>query len=48
MDNKHLWWACAIENGINLICWTVLAIIFGHWWIVFFSILFMSYAKNKD
>lgn len=48
MGNKHIWWACAINNGINLICWTALAIIFGHWWIVFFAILFMSSAKTTE
>lgn len=35
----------AIENSIALICFTVLELFLGYWWIVFFSILFMSYRK---
>lgn len=41
-----------IKNSIALICFTTLAIVFKHWWIVFFAILFISNVKfkkeNKD
>ena len=38
---------CMIENVVALICWTIIAIIFDTWWLVFFSILFMSSVKKK-
>ena len=31
-----------IGNIVVLICFTILAIVFDKWWIVFFSILFMA------
>lgn len=31
-----------IRNSISLVCFTILAIIFKTWWIVFFAILFTS------
>ena len=38
-----------IRNSISLICFTILAIIFKKWWIVFFAILFVSYiGKDKE
>jgi hypothetical protein len=37
---------CLIRNIISLICFTILAIIFGHWWIVLFSALFTSWVKE--
>lgn len=36
-----------LENTATLICFTVLSIVFGHWWIVLFSMLFMTYI-DKD
>lgn len=35
-----------IENIITLVCFTVLSIVFGKWWIVFFSALFMNYVRR--
>lgn len=46
--NKHVLWAFVIKNSIALICFTILAIIFGKWWIVFFSALFLISIKNSD
>lgn len=38
-----------IRNSISLICFTILAIIFKKWWIVFFATLFVSYiGKDKE
>lgn len=36
-----------LRNCISLICFTILAIIFNKWWIVFFAILFTSFI-DKD
>ncbi len=35
------------ENCFTLGCFTTLAIIFKRWWIIFFSLLFMSYVEHK-
>ena len=37
-----------IRNSISLICFTALAIVFRHWWIVLFSLLFQSYIKTNS
>ena len=39
---------CIIKNIVSIICFTILAIIFNHWWIIFFSLLFMVKAEEKD
>lgn len=44
MDDKtarSLLWALVFKGAVSLICFTVLAIVFHHWWIVFFAILFL-------
>ena len=35
-------WAWALKNSVVVICFTVLAISFGKWWIILFSCLFYS------
>lgn len=35
------------RNTAMVICFTVLAIVFGHWWIVFFSSFFFAGFKNE-
>ena len=47
MNDKHLWWSVALKNSIVIICWTVLAIVFGHWWIALFSIISLTTASIK-
>lgn len=47
-DKKHAWWTWAIKNSVVMICWTVLAIYFGKWWIVLFSALFLSDLRTKE
>ena len=37
-----------IENIVVIISFTVLACVFGKWWIVLFSILFMWTRFEKD
>ena len=38
---------CLLKNVISLICFTILAVVFKHWWIVFFSLLFYSYTEKE-
>ena len=36
---------CIAINITSIICFTILAIYFGHWWIALFSWLFIHYVK---
>ena len=45
--NKNAWWAWAVDNSINIICWTALAIYFNKWWIALFAALFISSLKTN-
>lgn len=45
---KYLSKICIIKNSISLICFTILAIVFNKWWIVFFSALFTSYVGKSE
>lgn len=36
-----------IKNIVALICFTILAIVFNKWWIIFFAILFWSFIESK-
>lgn len=48
MNNQTVW-AWAIKNSVCVICWTVLAVYFGKWWIALFAALFLSDIKiRKD
>ena len=40
-------WVC-LENAVTTICFTALAILFDHWWIVFFSILFFTSYESAE
>lgn len=40
-------WAWVIKNSIAIICWTLLAIFFGKWWIALFGLLFLSNLSTK-
>ncbi len=47
--HKYLNRLVVIKNSINIICFTILAIVFNKWWIVFFALLFStSVGKNKE
>lgn len=39
--------AVLLENTITIICFTILAIVFGKWWIALFSGLLLSSLKWK-
>ena len=46
---KSLWILITIRNCVTLICFTTLAVVFRHWWIALFSILFYgTVGKSKD
>lgn len=45
--NKHLIWAWAIKNSIDILAWVALAIVFNKWWIALFAILFVSGLQTK-
>lgn len=38
---------CVLKNICVLGFFTILAIVFGKWWIIFFSILFLSKVEEK-
>ena len=42
---KNTIWACVIIDLISIACWTILAIIFGRWWIALFALLFFILPK---
>ena len=46
--NKSAWWAWTVDNSINIICWTALAIYFDKWWIALFAVLFISSLKTNN
>lgn len=37
----------ALINCVAIICFTVLAVIFGHWWIALFGILFVFGVETE-
>ena len=41
-DNTKVAMLLILKNVLTMICFTILAIIFKKWWIVFFSIIFIS------
>lgn len=45
--SKAAWTAWAVKNSVAVICCTVLAIHFNHWWIVLFAILLTSSLAPK-
>lgn len=48
-ENKlKLYKLIAIRNSISLICFTILAIVFKTFYIVFISILFWCYSDEKE
>ena len=48
MADKSIVWAWAVKNSVVVICWSVLAIWFGKWWVALFGILFLSNLKWGD
>lgn len=46
--DKNIWWAAVLRNCVSTICFTILAIYFGKWWIVFFAAFFLTSVKTKS
>lgn len=46
-DYNELSKLCVIRNSISLICFTILAIVFNKWWLIFFSALFLTYVEDR-
>ena len=44
---KGVYYAVLLENVAMMICWTVLAIYFGKWWIALFSVFCFSSLKHR-
>lgn len=47
-ENLKLYIACFIFNILTLICFLILAIVFKHWWIIFFYALLHTSVKDKE
>lgn len=45
---KHAYWAWAVKNSVLMICWTIIAICFGKWWISLFSMVTLSSFKQRE
>lgn len=45
--NKEILLMILVKNIITLVCFTILAIQFEHWWIVFFSVFFLTTIKTE-
>lgn len=43
-----MWWYLLIKNSVVIICFTLLAIHFDKWWIVLFSVLFITFVEIKN
>lgn len=43
--NKEILWVWLLKNTMMMLLWTLLALVFGKWWIALFAILFMSSIK---
>lgn len=46
MKDSKIYWFAILQNTVSIIAFTVLAIVFNRWWIIFFSILFLNYIKT--
>ena len=39
--------ACLLLNLFNVLCFSVLAIFFGKWWIILFALLFLCFPASR-
>lgn len=46
-ENELITLICYTRNAISLICFTILAIVFQKWWIVFFSLIFWAIVVEE-
>lgn len=44
---KHLFWAWAFKNIVVVVCWFLLALHFGKWWIALFAALFTNSLRME-
>lgn len=44
MDNEG---SRLLYNSLCLMCFTVLAVAFGKWWLIFLSAIFMSFKRER-
>ena len=47
MDKLKQRIAMMINNTLRIGIFCVLAVVFNHWWIILFSVLFLTYEKEK-
>lgn len=47
-DIRHAFWANALKNSVMAVCWTVLSIVFGKWWIALFMVLCFTDFKISE
>lgn len=45
--SKTAWVAWAVKNIAVLVCFTVLAVYFGKWWIIFFAYFFTTTFQTE-
>ena len=45
---KYLFKLCMIENIVTIICFTILSIVFNNFLLIFISVLFMRFVKDKE
>lgn len=44
--NEYKW--LILKNIIAIICFTILSIVFNEWWIILFSLLFITWFSDKE
>lgn len=44
--NTTFWIMLCIRNSVVMVCFTVLAVLFKHWWIILFALLFISSGRT--
>lgn len=47
-NDLKLYLLCFTRNVISLMCFTILAIVFHKWWIVFFALLFWVIVEREE
>ena len=47
-NDLKLYLLCFTRNVISLMCFTILAIVFQKWWIVFFALLFWVIVEREE
>ena len=45
--DKDILWAWVVKNSIVVLTWATLAVVFNHWWIALFGLLFVDNLQTK-